>query len=447
MAMTGIEIFKLLPKTNCKKCGQPTCLAFAMKLAQRQVSIDACPDVSDESRQRLTDASAPPIRLVTIGIGENAIKIGEETVLFRHEKKFFHPCALSVEIKDIITDNEILGIVKDILDSGIERVGQRLRIDAIFIDNTSNDPDRFLKVVGMVYANASHLPLILSTKNPDTAAKALELTKGLNPLLYGITVDNIDPMCEVAKRYKVPVGLTTDGIEMMAELTQKVKARGISDMVIDTQPKTAREILEHNTLIRRSAIKKGVKSLGYPIITFAKRADDTVETLVASLGILKYSSVLVLSTVKKHKNLALFTLRQNIYTDPQVPMQVEQKIYKIGEPTPTSPLIVTTNFSLTYFIVSGEIENSKVPARLAIMDCEGLSVLTAWAAGKFTASRIANFIKESGVEKELTRKELIIPGYVAILSGAIEEKLPDWKVTVGPREANALPSFLKAWNQ
>ncbi|MCX8026983.1 MAG: acetyl-CoA decarbonylase/synthase complex subunit gamma [Thermodesulfovibrionales bacterium] len=446
MAMSGIEIFKLLPKTNCKKCGQPTCLAFAMKLAQRQVSIDACPDVSEESRQKLSDASTPPIRMVTFGVGDRAIKMGEETVLFRHEKKYYHPCAISVEIKDTMTDEEISKTVADILDSDIERVGQRLRIDAVFLNNTSNDKVRFRDVVKLVSEKASGLPLILSTDKPDIADEALKSVADTKPLLYGVTKDNLESMCDIAKRYKIPVGIIADGLEEMSQLTERLKAKGILDMVIDTKPRSAKEILTHNTLIRRAAIKKGMRSLGYPIITFAQRDDDVIETLIASLGIIKYSSILVLSNVRPYKNLALFTLRQNIYTDPQVPMQVEQKIYKIGEPTDTSPLIVTTNFSLTYFIVSGEIENSKVPTRLAILDCEGLSVLTAWAAGKFTASRIANFIKESGIENELSRKEVIIPGYVAMLSGAIEDKLPGWKVTVGPREANALPAFLKAWN-
>ena len=215
-------------------------------------------------------------------------------------------------------------------------------------------------------------------------------------------------------------------------------------MLIDSGARKAKEIVEHNTLIRRAAVKKNFKPLGYPVITFARREDSLLETLVASVGVAKYSSIIVLSSIERWKNLALFTLRQNIYTDPQVPMQVEQKVYAIGDANPESPLFITTNFSLTYFIVSGEVENSRVPSYLAVMDCEGLSVLTAWAAGKFTASKIAQFLKESGVENSIKHRELIIPGYVAILSGAIEDKLDGWKVTVGPREANGIPAFLKS---
>lgn len=444
MALTGVEIFKLLPKTNCKKCGFPTCLAFAMKLAQRQATIDACPDVSEEAKRILGEASAPPIRPITVGVGNKAIKVGEENVLFRHEKKFVNPCALAVEVKDTIGDDEITRVVSEVLDSEINRVGQLLRIDAILVSNTSVDQGRFESVIRMIKEKAPGIPLILNVSDPAIAEAGLKIVSDQRPLLYGAKEDNAEAMANLAKNYKVPLGITAKGLESLSVLTEKIKGLGVEDIVIDSGARSAKEIIEDNTLIRRAAIKKNFKPLGYPVITFANREDQILETLIAALGITKYSSIVVLSSIEKWKSLALFTLRQNIYTDPQVPMQVEQKIYKIGEPTPESPLLITTNFSLTYFIVSGEIENSKVPSRLAVMDSEGLSVLTAWAAGKFTASKIAQFIQESGIEKEVSHRELIIPGYVAILSGAIEEKLPGWKVTVGPREANGLPAFLRS---
>lgn len=444
MALTGVEIFKLLPKTNCKKCGFPTCLAFAMKLAQRQATIDACPDVSEEAKRILGEASAPPIRPITVGVGNKAIKMGEENVLFRHEKKFVNPCALAVDIKDTMGDDDIARVVSEVLDSEINRVGQLLRIDTILVSNTSGDHGRFESVIRMIREKAPEIPLILNVSDPAIAEAGLKIVADQRPLLYGAKEDNAEAMANLAKSYKVPLGITAKGLESLSVLTEKIKGLGVEDLVIDSGARSAKEIIEDNTLIRRAAIKKNFKPLGYPVITFANREDQILETLIAALGITKYSSIVVLSSIEKWKSLALFTLRQNIYTDPQVPMQVEQKIYKIGEPTPESPLLITTNFSLTYFIVSGEIENSKVPSRLAVMDSEGLSVLTAWAAGKFTASKIAQFIQESGIEKEVSHRELIIPGYVAILSGAIEEKLPGWKVTVGPREANGLPAFLRS---
>jgi acetyl-CoA decarbonylase/synthase complex subunit gamma len=444
MALTGVEIFKLLPKTNCKKCGHPTCLAFAMKLAQRQATLDSCPDVSEEAKKVLGEASAPPVRPITLGSGDKAAKMGEETVLFRHEKKFVNPCVLAVEVKDTMTDAELAGFADAVVSSEMDRVGQKLRIDAIFISNSSGDAAKFESAVKTVASKAPGVAVILSTTNPAAAEAALKHVSDRKPLLFGADDSNLEAMAGVAKDAKASLGISAKDPEALSVLTEKAKTLGVEDIVMDSGARTAKQIIENNTLIRRAAVKKNFKALGFPVITFAQREDPMLEALVASLGITKYSSIVVLSNIERWKNLALFTLRQNIYTDPQVPMQVEQKIYKIGEPTPESPLIITTNFSLTYFIVSGEVENSKVPVRLAVMDCEGLSVLTAWAAGKFTASKIAQFINDSGVEKEISHKELIIPGYVAILSGSIEEKLPGWKVTVGPREANAMPAYLKS---
>jgi acetyl-CoA decarbonylase/synthase complex subunit gamma len=444
MALTGVEIFKLLPKTNCKKCGQPTCLAFAMKLAQRQASLDQCPDVSEEARRTLGEASAPPVRPTTLGTGDRAVKLGEETVLFRHEKKFVNPCAIALAIKDTDSVSDISKKIDDVLGSEIDRVGQKLRIDAIALMNDSGDAAKLDSLAKTVAGKAPAVAAIVCTANPDAAESALKHFSGKNAVLYGANAHNLDAMAAKAKAAKAILGIAATNLDELTELTEKAKTFGIEDMVIDSGARKAGQILADNTLIRRAAVKKNVKTVGYPVITFAQREDSMHETLVAATGIAKYSSIVVVGSAEKWKNLALFSLRQNIYTDPQVPMQVEQKIYKIGEPAPQSPFLITTNFSLTYFIVSGEIENSKVPCRLAVMDCEGLSVLTAWAAGKFTASKIAQFIKESGIEGELGHKELVIPGYVAILSGAIEDKLEGWKITVGPREANALPAFLKS---
>jgi len=444
MALSGVEIFKLLPKTNCKKCGHPTCLAFAMKLAQRQASLDSCPDVSEEAKKVLGEASAPPIRAITIGSGDKAVKMGEETVLFRHDKKFVHPAAFAVEVKDTASADEIAALCSNVVGSEIDRVGQKLRIDAICITNASGDAGKFEAAAKTVAEKAAGVPVILNTTDAAAAEAAGKIFTGNKPVIYGANASNAEAMAAAAKNCKAILGVAANGLDELSELTEKVKGFGVEDIVMDSGARNSKEIIEHNTLIRRAAIKKGFKPFGYPVISFAQREDAMQEALVASVAVAKYAAIIVLSSMERWKNLALFTLRQNIYTDPQVPMQVEQKVYALGDVKPESPLFITTNFSLTYFIVSGEIENSKVPSRLAVMDCEGLSVLTAWAAGKFTASKIAQFITDSGIEKEIASKELIIPGYVAILSGSIEEKLPGWKITVGPREANALPAFLRS---
>jgi len=444
MALSGVEIFKLLPKTNCKKCGQATCLAFAMKLAQRQATLDMCPDVSEESKKVLGDAAAPPIRPLTFGSGDKAVKMGEETVLFRHEKKFVNPCVFAVEVTDTLSETDIASLCEQVLNSEMDRVGQKLRIDSIAISNASNDAGKLEAAAKTVAQKAPGVPVIINTTNPQAAEAAVKIFVGNKPVLYGANAGNMDAMAAVAKASNAILGIVASGLEELSALTEKAKAQGVEDLVIDSGARKAKDILEHNTLIRRAALKKSFKPLGYPTINFVTRECSMTEALVAGISVAKYASIVVLGSIEKWKNLALFTLRQNIYTDPQVPMQVEQKIYNIGDPKPDSPVLITTNFSLTYFIVSGEIESSRVPCRLAVIDAEGLSVLTAWAAGKFSAGKIAAFITESGLDKEISRKELVIPGYVAILSGAIEDKLPDWKIVVGPREANALPTFLKS---
>lgn len=442
MALTGVQIFKLLPKTNCKKCGFPTCLAFAMKLAAGGVDISACPDVSEEAKATLGAASAPPIRSFALGTGDKAVTMGAETVMFRHEKKFVNPCAIAVNVKDTDTD-AVAATAEAVANSEIDRVGQMLRIDAISVECASGDAATYEAAVKTAAEKAPEAALILTCSDAGAMEAAVKAVAARKPLINGATDANAEAMAAIAKDNGCPIVASADGLEAVSALTEKITGLGVEDIVIDSGAKTAKDIIEHNTQVRRAALKKSFKPLGYPVMNTVLREDPIFEASVASVAIAKYASIVVIGSIEKWKTLALFAQRQNLYTDPQVPMQVEQKIYELSEPTADSPFMITTNFSLTYFIVSGEVENSKVPSRLAVMDCEGLSVLTAWAAGKFTATKIANFIKESGIENTLSHKELIIPGQVAILSGALEDKLEGWTITVGPREANAIPTFLK----
>jgi len=444
MALSGVEIFKHLPKTNCKKCGHPTCLAFAMKLAAKQASLDACPDASDDAKKVLGEASAPPIRGITIGAGAKAVKVGEEICMFRHEKKFFNPNVFAVAIKASEAGDAAAKKIEAVKTSEIDRVGQKLRVDAIAVTDEGGDAAKFASVVKQVVDGAPGVPVILVSKNPATIEAGIVHCAGQKPLIYAATAENAEAMAKIAKEKKASLAVAAEGLDALSALSEKVKGMGVDDLVLDSGARKAKDMIEHYTIMRRAAIKKNVKSVGYPVITFAGRENSLAEAMVAAVGTMKYASIIVLNNVEKWKMLALLSLRQNIYTDPQVPMQVAQNIYKVGDAKENSPLLITTNFSLSYFIVRGEVENSKVPSWLAVMDNEGLSVLTAWAAGKFTASKIAQFVTESGVEKNISHKELIIPGYVAILSGALEEKMPGWKITVGPREANQLPTFLKA---
>jgi acetyl-CoA decarbonylase/synthase complex subunit gamma len=361
--------------------------------------------------------------------------------MFRHEKKFVNPCAIAVNIKD--TDDNIAAVAEAVAGSEIDRVGQKLRVEAVSIECASGDSAKYEEAVKLVAEKAPVAALILTCKDAGVAEAAVKAVADRKPLINGATDENAEAMANLAKANGCPLVASADGLEALSALTEKIKGLGVEDIVLDSGAKKAKDIIEHNTQIRRAALKKSFKPLGYPVINNVIREDTIHETAIAAVAIAKYASIVVVSSADKWKNLALFTERQNIYTDPQVPMQVEQKIYEIGEPTADAPLMITTNFSLTYFIVSGEVENSKVPSRLAVMDCEGLSVLTAWAAGKFTAAKISTFILESGIGDQISTKELILPGQVAILSGALEDKLEGWKITVGPREANAIPTYLK----
>ncbi|MBE0447194.1 MAG: acetyl-CoA decarbonylase/synthase complex subunit gamma [Actinobacteria bacterium] len=445
MALTGMDIFKQLPKTNCGECGIPTCLAFAMKLAAGGASLEACPHVSEEAKAKLSEASAPPMRGVTIGEGDYTLKIGEELVVYRHEKTFFNPPGYALLVEDNEDSAAIDAKLALLKETSYERVGQILRADLVAVKNTSGDVNTFADVVKKV-TGAIEYPLILMAEAPaiEAAVEAASLAK---PLLYAATAANIDAMAGLAKKYSAPLAVKPTSLEELAELTDKLDGMGVKDLVIDMGTRTLKETFQNLVFTRRLALKKKQRPFGYPTITFPAEEtdDDMMEAVHAAVYAIKYGGIIVLRDLSPEKAYALFVLRQNIYTDPQRPMQVEQGFYPINNPNEDSPVLVTTNFSLTYFIVSSEIEGSKMPAWLGIVDVDGLSTLTAWAAGKFVPERIAAFIGKSDILDKVKHKTLVIPGYVAQISGELEEELQGWKVVVGPREAADIPAFLKSF--
>jgi len=444
MALSGIEIFKNLPKTNCGDCGVPTCLAFAMKLASAQADLASCPHVSDEAKEALSAAAAPPMRAVTVGVGDTAFTVGEETVLFRHEKTFVRPSAIGVTVDAAADDAAIDAIVAAAIAADFERVQQQLRCGFVAI-KSAGDAARFAAAVGRV-AGATRLPLILMSEDPAEMSAALDVAASGKPLICAATEANADAMFALAKQHGCPVVVRASGLAAVSELTEKADAAGLKDLVIDSAPTTAGAALRDRVFARRAALNKKFTALGYPMITFPGNfadGDDLLEVTYAAADVDKYGSIIVLTGAEPWRVLPLLVLRQNIYTDPQRPMQAEAKIYAINNPGPDAPFFITTNFSLTYFIVAGEIEGGKMPAYLGIVEAEGLSVLTAWAAGKFVPERIAKFVKESGISEMISHREVIIPGAVAQISGELLEELEGWDVTVGPYEAADIPAFLK----
>ncbi len=445
MALTGIQIFKLLPKTNCKECGVPTCLAFAMNLASGKAELDSCPYVSDEAREQLSEASAPPIRPVAIGKGVRAATTGGETVQYRHEKTFYNPTLLAAVVGSDIAEADLETKLKTWNAFQFERVGLNLRPELIVLKDAGGDSDAFARTAKKI-AETSEFNLALMTEDAGVMKAGIEACGFKRPLMYAATAANVDEYGALAKENNLPLAVKADSVEGLVPLTEKLMEAGLKDLVIDPGSREIKQAHEDQIALRRAALKDGNRALGFPTITFPceMASNLDMETLIAGTFVAKYGGIAVLSDFSGESLFPLLLERLTIYTDPQRPMTVTEGIYEVNNPDENSPVLVTTNFALTYFIVSGEIEGSRVPAWLLIKDSEGLSVMTAWAAGKFAGDDVGMFVKKCGIADKVKHQELIIPGYAAAIAGDVEEDLPGWTITVGPREAAHIPGFLKA---
>ena len=445
MGLTGIQIFKLLPKANCKECGVPTCLAFAMNLAAGKAELASCPYVSEEAKALLSEASAPPIRPLAIGSGENVVKVGGETVLFRHEKTFVNKPGIAILISDTLSDAEINGRLKRFKELKYERVGLTLRPEMVAVKNESGDSGKFEALIKKVKSETDAALILISSK-VDALTAGVKACTDRVPLIYAATDGNSDALASLAKENKCPLAVKAETMDGLTALSDKLTAAGLKDLVLDSGSRTLRKAFEDQIFIRRAALNQKNRSLGFPTITFPceMTKDPLKEALIAATFISKYAGIIVLSDFQGESIFPLLVERLNIYTDPQRPMMMQQGIYPIGNPTEDSPVLITTNFSLTYFIVSGEVESSRVACWLLVMDTEGLSVLTAWAAGKFVGDAIGVFVKKSGIAEKVKHRRVVIPGAVAAVSGDLEEELgKGWEVKIGPREAAHIGAFLK----
>jgi acetyl-CoA decarbonylase/synthase complex subunit gamma len=453
MALSGLDIYKLLPASskdpavkahaNCKECGFPTCLAFAMKLAAKQAELAQCPYVTEESKAQLSAAATPPIRLITLSADGHKVEVGNEIVLFRHEKTFYHPTGLLVRVPDTLTEAEIKALAKSVTDYKVDYVGMTLQPDGLAVDAVSGDAGKFASAVGAV-RSASAVPLALVSEDPAVMAAGLAKTDGVTPLIVAATEANWEAMAKLAAQYKAPLAVRAPNIEGLVELAEKLTAAGIEDLVLDPAMRDFATSLTTLTQLRRLALKN-FRPVGYPLLAFPYLGanDPELEALLAAQQIAKYAGLVVLGRFDPALLYPLLVLRANLYTDPQKPIQVEPGIYPINKPGPSDPVMVTTNFSITYFAVANELESSGLPGWLLVADAEGMSVLTAWAAGKFDAERIAKTVKNTGITDKVNHQRVIIPGHVAVLMGELEEELPGWEIKVGPREAVDLPRYLK----
>ena len=440
MAVKGLDIFKLSPKKNCKECGSPTCMAFCMKVAQGAVPITKCPYMSEEAIALLSEATAPPMQTITVG----AHKLGGETVMMRHEKTLVNRNLFAATLDTSMDDASIeerIALVKKV---DYERIGEREMVECVFVHD-AGDCAKFVELC----KKAAALPdrtVIIDTKDVETAKAAVEAIKDSKPILNGANKDNFNDMNEIAKAAGLVLGVSGTDLSELHDTVAALEKAGNKNLILDVTAPTIKETFANAVLVRRTAIKDGDRTFGYPSIVnlgVLCNHDEHLETALAAMFVVKYGSIIVMDKVGYAEALPLYGLRQNIFTDPQKPMKVAPGIYPINGAGPDDPCALTVDFALTYFLVSGELERSKIPVNLLITDASGMSVLTAWAAGKFSSTSVKKFFDEFDIASKINNRTLIIPGKVAVMKGEIQDKLPEWNVVVGTREAVELVKYLR----
>ena len=440
MAVKGLDIFKLSPKKNCKECGSPTCMAFCMKVAQGAVPITKCPYMSEEAIALLSEATAPPMQTITVG----AHKLGGETVMMRHEKTLVNRNLFAATLDTSMDDASIeerIALVKKV---DYERIGEREMVECVFVHD-AGDSAKFVELC----KKAAALPdrtVIIDTKDVETAKAAVEAIKDSKPILNGANKDNFNDMNEIAKAAGLVLGVSGTDLSELHDTVAALEKAGNKNLILDVTAPTIKETFANAVLVRRTAIKDGDRTFGYPSIVnlgVLCNHDEHLETALAAMFVVKYGSIIVMDKVGYAEALPLYGLRQNIFTDPQKPMKVAPGIYPINGAGPDDPCALTVDFALTYFLVSGELERSKIPVNLLITDASGMSVLTAWAAGKFSSTSVKKFFDEFDIASKINNRTLIIPGKVAVMKGEIQDKLPEWNVVVGTREAVELVKYLR----
>ena len=444
MALKGLDIFKLSPKKNCKECGCPTCMAFSMKVAQGAVDIAACPYFAPEALAKLSAATEPPMKTIKVGAGDAELSLGGETVLFRHEKTFVSRTRYAMSLCTCMDDETVAQKLEDIKKVDYERIGERMFVEMVYVNYSADGKQDYVELVKKA-AETGRI-LILDCKDTEIAKAALEVCKDGKPILNGADASNYEAMNAVATAAGVVLGVGGADLSEIHDTVEKLEGLGNKNLVIDVTGADVKETFKNAVQIRKAAIKDGDRTFGYPsIVNLHKIAagDLHKQAALLSLFTMKYGSVIVAEHIGYAEALPLYGLRQNLFTDPQKPMKVEPGVYPLNGADENSVCLTTVDFALTYFLVSGELERSGVPVNLIINDAGGLSVLTSWAAGKFSSSSIAKFFQEQDIEGKIKSRKLIIPGKVAVLKGELEAKMPGWEIIIAPNEAVQLVKFMK----
>ncbi|MBS3788039.1 acetyl-CoA decarbonylase/synthase complex subunit gamma [Candidatus Bipolaricaulota bacterium] len=439
--LSAMDIYQELPQTDCGDCNFPTCMAFAMQLASKQVSLDQCPHVSPEAEETLAASSAPPMRIVNIGDGNDDVEIGGETVQYRHEEKFYRPTAVSIEIDDSLEEPELKEKVNRVNDLQFERVGEKISLDLLTLKNNELDPERYGKLVEMV-DDESQFPLYLLSRNPEAIKEGLTRLSNGNPLVGNATEDNWKEMANLAEEYETPLAVSEYDLSGLAELTDRISDQGAEELVLNPRADSISKYIEKLTKLRRLAVVEEFSPLGYPVLARVNSSTPFQQVADGTSYILKYASILSLDTTNSWQIFPLLTVRQHIYIDPQVQNSVETKLYEVGDPGPDSPVLFTTNFQLTYYSLEGEVEDSGFSAYISVMDTDGLGVLNAYADDQLTGEEIVETVEEQGAMNKVDHNKLIIPGLVGMLRMTVQEE-GGWDVIVGPEDAASLPRFLR----
>ncbi|MDH7499021.1 MAG: acetyl-CoA decarbonylase/synthase complex subunit gamma [candidate division NC10 bacterium] len=446
MALSAMAIYKQLPKTNCGDCGFPTCMAFAMQVAAKQKALTDCPHLSEEAKAEFAEASTPPMKLVHIGPpGEAGFEIGQETVMFRHEEKFYKPPALAAKIPASLPEDQAFKRLEQIHQAEYIRVGQRLAMGLAVVEIEGLSPQAASARVKALAAK-SRVPFVLSGTGAEAMSAAVAAIAEKRPLLYKATEENIESFIPIAAAHKVPLAVGAESLERLADLTKMAKDQGVADLILAFDGRDPAKAIREITRARRAALKKNFRPLGFPALMDASHEDLERETVLASIAVAKYAGIIMINGLDAAELLPILTMVQNIYTDPQVPNEVEAKLYEIGSVNENSPVMFTTNFALTYFSVEGEVERSKVPSYISVVDTEGLGVLNAYAGDKISPEKVVKTLQQQKVAERVKHRKLIIPGHLPSFRAEIEET-SEWKeVLIGPENASGIPMFLaKNW--
>jgi len=457
--LSPIDVYKLLPKTNCKECGQENCMAFATKIVNREVTIDQClPLLKKENEKaylKLKDLLKPAVKEVVVGVGDKAKKLGGKLVMYRHEFTYSNPTAIAIDVTDEMPEQEIVSRINRTEQFSFEYIGYTLKLDMIAVRCTSGDAEKFKATVKKV-AETTTLPMIICTLNSNVAEAGLMAAPKANPLLYAATTENWKDMAELALMYGCPLVVSApNDLNALVSLTKTLLAYGVKDLVLD--PGTflndgLGDTINNFTMLRRAACKSGEELAGFPLMGIplvawmdkGETADEIIkwrEAYLASMLVVRYADILVMHGADGWSLLPTAVLRQNIYTDPRKPVAVAPGLKVFGTPDENSPVFFTSNFALTYYTVASDLESSKINAYLIVVETEGSAIDSGVAGRKLTAERVADAIKASGVEGKVKHRKIIIPGKASRISGEIEE-LSGWKVQVGPRDSSEIPKYL-----